>query len=393
MFSLDLSTAYLMAGLMCVMSGVATFAMRGLHEPSSRATTIFAAGLMVGGASMMFANLADPWLPGSTIRLVGAIANAAAILLGLEGVRQLDGHPPRMLLATAALAFVAIVHALAPDRHFSVQWHVLVQAACSIIAIAYLCRASEAPSRLHRMALIGSFACLATAALARWIVVTRHPELAVLARGTRLDGVNAWAMLLFVVLPPVQSTLIQGITSKRQVALLSHQASTDELTGASSRRFLFSRAEAWLGDGERRHPYTALLMIDVDNFKSVNDRFGHLAGDQVLRHVAQVLQGALRRDSLLARYGGEEFCALVPVADEQEARDLADRLRRSVETAHYDDGTLTIGLTVSIGVALHRAGLTLHDVLRAADRRVYEAKTQGRNRVIADDPRLQSAIV
>jgi len=127
-------------------------------------------------------------------------------------------------------------------------------------------------------------------------------------------------------------------------------------------------------------------MIDLDDFKNVNDRHGHGIGDELQRHVAALLRGALRPDSLIVRYGGDEFCALVPVPGEAAAFGVAERLRATIEASPYCHESLPLPITMSIGVSIHRPGRTLREMLDEADRRAYRAKSQGRNRVVADDP-------
>jgi diguanylate cyclase (GGDEF)-like protein len=132
----------------------------------------------------------------------------------------------------------------------------------------------------------------------------------------------------------------------------------------------------------------ALLMIDIDHFKSINDRHGHLIGDEVLRHVTQVLSDHLRDDALLARYGGEEFTVMLPLRAAEDAQVVAERLRQVVEAHPCQAGagpsSVTIGVTISVGVAFHHRTRPLEDALSRADARLYEAKQGGRNRVSSE---------
>ena len=126
----------------------------------------------------------------------------------------------------------------------------------------------------------------------------------------------------------------------------------------------------------------AVLMIDLDNFKQINDRHGHAAGDTVLRHVAQCLHAQLRGDALLARYGGEEFVALAPVADLPVARRLAERLRQAVESSDWSEAMPGLQrVTASLGVTLMDGDETLEAALARADEALYRAKNAGRNQV------------
>jgi diguanylate cyclase (GGDEF)-like protein len=173
-------------------------------------------------------------------------------------------------------------------------------------------------------------------------------------------------------------------TLREKNAELHLLSSVDSLTGLHNRRSLMLR----LSDEVERsrshgHPF-ALLMIDVDHFKRYNDAHGHLAGDLVLRTVADVLKSELRADDLAARYGGEEFVVLLPRTDLDRAAHVAERLRRHAEEATRVAGDETATVTLSVGLSLfpnHASGPEA--LLREADAALYEAKRSGRNRVVA----------
>jgi diguanylate cyclase (GGDEF)-like protein len=126
-------------------------------------------------------------------------------------------------------------------------------------------------------------------------------------------------------------------------------------------------------------------MLDVDHFKRVNDSFGHLAGDEVLRRFVALVQGCLRRADLVVRYGGEEFCVLLPEVQLSEAAGLAERIRAAVTRSPLVIGSAIVPITVSAGVAglQHGDGGNIDHLLRRADAALYLAKDQGRNRVVA----------
>jgi diguanylate cyclase (GGDEF)-like protein len=125
---------------------------------------------------------------------------------------------------------------------------------------------------------------------------------------------------------------------------------------------------------------TALLMLDLDNFKSINDRHGHLIGDKHLRGVADVLKSEVRATDLVGRFGGEEFVILLPNTTQHDALAIAERIRRRIATIAIN-GVDTV--TVSVGVAAHPIhGSTLEEVVNAADSALLAAKTAGRNRTL-----------
>jgi len=165
---------------------------------------------------------------------------------------------------------------------------------------------------------------------------------------------------------------------------LYETASRDALTGLLNRRTLFERLSAELSHAVESGSDLGLLMIDVDHFKRVNDRFGHVAGDQVLRAVALTGSQGLRAGDILARYGGEEFALVAPSVDKRAATTLAERVRKAIADVRVEVGGGAVGLTVSIGVALLSECPTWtdgRDLVTLADERLYAAKREGRNRV------------
>ena len=170
---------------------------------------------------------------------------------------------------------------------------------------------------------------------------------------------------------------------------LAQGALHEPLTGLYNRRHFTERLSAELSAAQRHGRPLALLLVDVDHFKRVNDEHGHLAGDEVLKTVANVLQGVVRKEDVLARFGGEEFVVLARETPLSGAKTLAERLRRAVEQARTPfEGkdlavTVSIGVTVSFGLTRFEPGRTEQQLLAAADRALYRAKQNGRNTVVA----------
>ena len=167
----------------------------------------------------------------------------------------------------------------------------------------------------------------------------------------------------------------------RHAEALERLATTDELTGIWNRRHFLALAEApWTRFRDGREPL-AVLILDLDVFKSINDRFGHDVGDAVIEHVAGVCRGLKREADILARFGGEEFVLLLPDTRGGAAVAFAEELRRRIEADPLGiDGEL-LRITTSIGVAEADAGMDcLGDLLKRADQALYDAKRDGRNR-------------
>jgi diguanylate cyclase (GGDEF)-like protein len=164
-------------------------------------------------------------------------------------------------------------------------------------------------------------------------------------------------------------------------------ALTDPLTGTFNRRIFLELAEKEIARSRRTAMPLALIMLDLDHFKRVNDRYGHLTGDAVLKRFAEIAQSCLRKEDLLVRYGGEEFCVLLPEVSLDRARVLAERIRLATEQAAFkrDGANKTISLTVSAGVSrlLDNDADDIAGLVRRADEALYSAKAAGRNRVVA----------
>ncbi len=163
---------------------------------------------------------------------------------------------------------------------------------------------------------------------------------------------------------------------------LLEQSNHDVLTGVRNRRSFMEAAEHDMAQAERHGLSYALLMLDLDHFKRINDQHGHRAGDAALQLFGQILQNSVRQVDLVGRYGGEEFCVLLVGASLEEAQESAERIRQLTQVSPvWIDGQL-IHITVSVGIAGATAGhyRTLPALLEAADQALYEAKRDGRNR-------------
>jgi diguanylate cyclase (GGDEF)-like protein len=177
-----------------------------------------------------------------------------------------------------------------------------------------------------------------------------------------------------------------ALENARLHVVVRRQAFTDELTGLVNRRRFIEALDAEIARAARLGAPLSVLFADLDDFKRLNDRFGHPAGDEALRTFADLLRSQLRTIDTAARLGGEEFAILVPGTDLEGALVVGERIRaRLVERAIRREGAGSAGLTVSIGVVQYHSGS--HDeLLRRADAALYRAKEQGKNRVVGDAP-------
>lgn len=166
---------------------------------------------------------------------------------------------------------------------------------------------------------------------------------------------------------------------------LEKLATHDPLTGLFNRRQFEQQLNDELTRARRYQRPLSLLWLDVDHFKQINDRHGHLAGDQVLRELSRVLQLSVRAVDYVARYGGEELAVILPEVEVAEAAEMAERLRRAIEARSISiPSGKHVQITASMGVAAYPAhGQEASDVIKKADEAMYQAKRQGRNRVVA----------
>lgn len=155
----------------------------------------------------------------------------------------------------------------------------------------------------------------------------------------------------------------------------------DGLTGVHNKRYFMEALEREIPRARRHERPLTLLMLDIDHFKQVNDTYGHLAGDFVLKELAQVAKGRLRPDDVLGRYGGEEFGVLLPETSDEGGAKIAEELRRLVQSHRFHFENEDINVTVSFGVAQLQDGWDVLNFIKVADERLYAAKRGGRNRV------------
>ncbi len=196
----------------------------------------------------------------------------------------------------------------------------------------------------------------------------------------------SWAVFLGAALMRYFRTTLENVQ-------LQNKASTDPLTGLSNRRVLEARADEEFEKLVRAkiqrktdiESDLCLMMVDIDDFKKINDRYGHPFGDEALKNVSFSLRSTTRKNDLIARFGGEEFCLLLPNTRKEEALQIAEKIRGSIADQKYNYVNRMVSFTVSIGVAASKKDglVAFKALLNAADQALYEAKKTGKNRVVA----------
>ncbi|MFY2559238.1 diguanylate cyclase [Corallococcus terminator] len=220
------------------------------------------------------------------------------------------------------------------------------------------------------------------------------PVLVLAERENRAVWVGALAQGAEVVFDPwdaeeLRSRVARSLKTQARLTLLSNQvgelqrlSSTDGLTGVHNHRHFQERLREEFRRAQRYDDPLALILLDLDHFKQVNDRHGHTTGDGVLREVAATLQGSVRETDLVARYGGEEFAVLLPRTHLTGALSVAERVRRDLATLRVGpDGALQVTASLGVSSFPHRTVLSPEQLLLTADEALYRAKDEGRDRI------------
>ena len=222
--------------------------------------------------------------------------------------------------------------------------------------------------------IFATLACAFTIIGFQFYVPTDHDFAPVLNRGLTLFTIVVTALGCYLLLKR------QGESDSR----LRDLAETDPLTGVANRRALMREAHLRLAEARRYRLPLSVLMIDIDHFKNINDEYGHLFGDRMLREISQICASKLRQSDFLGRYGGEEFLVICPNTPCENAQHLAERLRLAIAEMPVGDQTAKLSPTISVGVVALATITSISDVeqlIGAADEALYRAKSNGRNRV------------
>lgn len=385
----DIRTLFLAGSLTAFLSAAMLFAMRRLHRRSEPAVRWGGFGLVLSALAMMCVALRGV-LP-EFVSWVGAnTLGPAGMFVLYEAVRRLCHARPAPLLAAAATAAMFAFQAWLGDDPAQQATRLLATASAQGLTAALMVplllrRVGRDPAGPVSAAIALALAfVVANGARALWILLNGVSMTADgrYAAGTLQAGIAA----LFVLGPMVQAMVVMSWVNGRVAAELRSLASTDPLTGLDTRRSFFSTAREALSRGMPEGRVGGLLMIDLDDFKRINDRHGHRVGDRALAHFASTLRHALQPGDLAGRYGGEEFCALLARTRPEDVARAAETIRAAVADTQFEHEGEGIALSVSIGVATTSEALEFEPLLAIADRRVYVAKSMGRDRVVASDP-------
>jgi len=391
--SIDLHTMMLMISVLTLLlSGL--LALAGLHSGSIRGVWLWAlASLCYSVASFIIFALLTPASSGWLMVLV-VVFFAAGSGLQFSGIQafkeeRVDWHFP-LLVVAVGFAQSVWFSILSPDADARAIASSLVFALVNAICARALLIRIEQPLRTGYWFTGASFAMLATASLTRAVTILQASSGPFADLSSQMPFVHA----RFFVSSLLQMCVTFGFMLMMNYRLISDVqkiALRDALTGALNRRSLEEEASRLSARCARTGDILAVMMIDVDHFKLVNDQFGHQVGDKVLQRLAAVAHASIRSDDYFARYGGDEFCILLPSSTEEEASILADRLCQVYAALTMEFGDEVLHSTISIGVADScHAGLELRALVAAADQAMYGAKQEGRNRVMLHSATVSS---
>ena len=174
--------------------------------------------------------------------------------------------------------------------------------------------------------------------------------------------------------------------ARRDAEEFAQAATMDPLSGLFNRRYFHERLEEELDRARRHNTTVSLLMIDIDNFKSINDRYGHLAGDVVIRGIGDILKRSVRKFDLCTRFGGEEFAIVMPGSGPENSAPVAERIRQRIEAFKPAETELAaLQVTASIGMSVSSGG-SARELIAYADQALYQAKEEGKNRLVTRIP-------
>lgn len=382
MLSIDLLTTYVICGAASCAGALMTALARTGDAQLASALRRSSLGFAVLGLSLLQLVLgADgPMAPTMLLALGGTSVGMAIVGWGLATLAGAAVRPgPSLALLVAVLLAQAWAGALGP-MPLGVVYSTGIAVLCLVATRAmagFVLRPRNWPEALLGWAMVGWIASYAL----RAALAAAHDGPPHTAHAYGPEWVLRLLGILYGVMPVVMATLLLSVVNARLAGQLALRASTDELTGVLNRRALREAAPPYVERSHRAGKRLAVLLLDIDHFKSINDTYGHLTGDAVLRQLAALLQAELRRDALITRFGGEEFALVLPVPEAAAAVRVAERLRAAIACRAFETGSGSLRVTASLGLTLLAGEETLEAALQRADEALYRAKGGGRNRV------------
>jgi len=384
-FALDVTTLFIIAT--CITALLGLLLLSAWAQERIRALAWWGCAYLLGGFSVAIwsiENLISPPLPPGTANALlfiscGMIWSAARLF---HGRRVLWG-------AMCAGATVWLIACLMPEFAQAVLARIVLS---SVIVAAYTFLTAAELWRERRKTLLRRWPAVFVPILHGAVFLFPIPLASLLpSDGGMVSLASGWIAIftLETMLYVVGTAFIVLVLAKERTARVHMDAaSIDELTGMLNRRAFFAAAQQLVARQAKRSEPVSVLMFDLDHFKSINDRFGHLVGDEALRMFATTASTSLRATDVVARFGGEEFVAMLP-GSLADATAAAERVRLAFQAAAGTVADCPLAATVSIGAASAALCADVAALLAAADRALYRAKANGRNRVEGVEQELQ----
>ncbi len=384
---LDVRTIMVLFAMLSIMF-CGLLALARLHSGNIRGIWHWSAANLCIGIGLGLAYFFSFPSPGVKFAVLsGAILLAIGIALQFTGIQSFKGARIQKRLAVGFVGVIALqtfwFEFIQPDIAWrSIVNSVVLAAGYAACAHALLARVQQ-PLRTAYWFTGLSFAMLAGVLFIRAVVIWQ----------SHLDNYGLYANIPLNPSSFLAACMLQACVTFGFLLMLNYQlvaeiqkiASRDILTGAFNRRQLEEEVTRLQSRCKRTGDTFAVMLIDIDQFKFINDNYGHPVGDEVLRNLAAIAQASIRAEDYFARYGGDEFCILLPSTSAEEALGLAERLRQTYATNMARLAGLALNSTVSIGIAdSSRLGLDFKKIIAAADGALYQAKQAGRNRVMTD---------
>jgi diguanylate cyclase (GGDEF)-like protein len=330
---------------------------------------------------ILSASFESPPLVGVLAGVLGAICLQRGIRLFIEASIGYRVH------AALLLAIVAASWLHESDRHLqaAINFGVLTAIFISIAVDLHLHARDQ--MRMRWPIVLSLPLLLGAVGYGSRVVRALIDPASVLSEMAADSSLNVGGAIAYIVLVLAFHAMLMTLVVSRLFNELRKLSLHDALTGLLNRRAMEETLQTRMRSSRRSGEAFVVMMLDLDYFKRINDDFGHAVGDLALKHVSQLLQGALRDIDHLARFGGEEFVVLMPAATLAQAHPVAERLRQMLAANPLKHNSLAVNLSVSIGVAEWRGpDDDSPELLRRADAALFQAKVQGRNRVVTAAP-------
>jgi diguanylate cyclase (GGDEF)-like protein len=383
--ALDVTTLFIVAT--CVTALLGVFLLFAWTQDRIRALAWWGAAYLIGGFSVAL------WLTSASIPLMPASLPSALLFLACGMIwnaarlfhnRSILWLP--MMAGAATWVSACMIPAFLPMSASRIVLASLIISTYTFLTAAELWRE-------RRKSLIRRWPALFVPALHGAVFLFPIPiasflpeDAGLITLATGWLAVFVLEMLLYVV---GAAFIVLVLSKERTLSLHKTAALSDPLTGLFNRRGLIEAARELAGRHACRAKPISVLAFDLDHFKSINDRFGHAVGDDVLKLFASIARANMRATDFVARLGGEEFASIIP-GSLDEGIIVAERVRVAFETAARTVSGRYIGATVSVGVAAHPSPSNIDALLARADEALYAAKADGRNRVEAELPHLDA---